>query len=102
MQGRFRGDVGLEAAHRAVLDLLGLLGHPMLALGRLRLRPQRALSAQLLSVALLLPADLRFVLGLHGLRLLGQALAPLAQLLLVDEQPVDELQVPRHLVRRRG
>ena len=38
MQGRFRGDVGLEAAHRAVLDLLGLLGHPLLALGRLRLR----------------------------------------------------------------
>ena len=30
-------DVGLEAAHRAVLDLLGLLGHPLLALGRLRL-----------------------------------------------------------------
>ena len=57
-------DVGLEAAHRAVLDLLGLLGHPMLALGRLRLRPQRALSAQLLCVALLLPADLRVGLGL--------------------------------------
>ena len=69
-------DVGLEAAHRAVLDLLGLLRDPLLTLGRLRLRPQRALPAQLLGVALLLPAQLRLVLGLDRLGLLRQPLAP--------------------------